>query len=560
MPVYTLRKTQLGVASLAIGYTLLGTSSASAEDVSVFPESSDIPVEVPQPEVVTDAAETSVFPPVEETPATVQKTQVRERAVSETSKPKVSKQDTSSPIAVENVDIEEENPFIRSVAPYATKASREDNLYTSVMIAQSILESGWGESTLASAPNHNLFGIKGDYQGSSVLLPTQEYLDGKWVTVKDAFRKYPSYYGSFKDNAQLLRNGVSWNKTIYKGTWREVAKTYQDATKALTGVYATDPNYHTKLNRIIQQFNLTRYDQDDTSYEERYIVQSGDYLYKIAKQYNTTVRAIKSANHLTSSRLFQGQSLVLPTGSQKKETKPAKVKKETNKETYTVAPGDTLWAIAKKHNLSVDQLKLTNQLTSNIIYAGQSLNLKPIKEVHASRKSPYELDVPFLSQHDPRWAYHRYGNDASRTIKENGCAIVSLAMIDSYFKGSLTSPATIADWAGLDHYVYGAGTAWSAFPAFAKSQGYHITNHGRNVSSALRAVGDGEVGLVSLRPGYFINGGHLSVIRGYNPNTQEVFINDPYDYDGRGKNNTRKGHALYHLVNDTSNIWTYRKA
>ena len=552
MPVYTLRKTQLGVASLAIGYTLLGTSSASAEDVSVFPESSDIPVEVPQPDVVTDAAETSVFPPVEETP--VQETPVQERSTEAAPK---------KPVAVENVDIEEDNPFIKSVAPYATKASREDNLYTSVMIAQSILESGWGESTLASAPNHNLFGIKGDYQGSSVLLPTQEYLDGQWVTIKDAFRKYPSYYESFKDNAQLLRNGVSWNRNIYKGTWREVAKTYQDATKALTGVYATDPNYHTKLNRIIQQFNLTRYDQDDTSYEERCTVQSGDYLYKIAKQYNTTVRAIKSVNHLTSSRLFQGQSLVLPTGSQNKETKtkvtPTK-KKETNKATYTVAPGDTLWAIAKKHNLSVDQLKLTNQLTSNIIYAGQSLNLKPIEKIIAQKKNPYELDVPFLSQHDPRWAYHRYGNDGSRTLKENGCAIVSLAMIDSYFKGSLTSPTTIADWAGLDHYVYGAGTAWSAFPAFAKSQGYHITNHGRNVSSALRAIGNGEVGLVSLRPGYFINGGHLSVIRGYNPNTQEVFINDPYDYDGRGKNNTHKGHALRHLVNDAANLWTYRKA
>ena len=53
------------------------------------------------------------------------------------------------------------------------------------MMAQAIVESGWGASTLSKAPNYNLFGIKGGYNGQSVYMDTWEYLNGKWLVKKN---------------------------------------------------------------------------------------------------------------------------------------------------------------------------------------------------------------------------------------------------------------------------------------------------------------------------------------------------------------------------------------
>lgn len=155
--------------------------------------------------------------------------------------------------------------FIADVGPQAKKVAASNGLYASVMIAQAALESDWGRSTLALAPNHNLFGIKGSYNGSSVAMKTSEYSASKgWYTVIANFRKYPTYSESLQDNANLLRNGVTYNKGIYSGAWLENTTSYGQATDHLEGIYATDPSYDTKLNSIIQQYNLTQYDTYDS--------------------------------------------------------------------------------------------------------------------------------------------------------------------------------------------------------------------------------------------------------------------------------------------------------
>ncbi|WP_314065830.1 GW domain-containing glycosaminoglycan-binding protein [uncultured Vagococcus sp.] len=152
--------------------------------------------------------------------------------------------------------------FVYESAISAQKAIKGGDLFASVMIAQAILESNYGKSELGTAPNHNLFGIKGKYNGAYVMKDTLEFdvQANKWVTVKAEFKKYPSKQESFEDNGDKLLNGVSWDKNYYRGTWKSVAKNYQNATKFLTGKYATDPTYHDKLNRIITEWNLTQYD------------------------------------------------------------------------------------------------------------------------------------------------------------------------------------------------------------------------------------------------------------------------------------------------------------
>ncbi|MBF2541710.1 GW domain-containing glycosaminoglycan-binding protein [Listeria seeligeri] len=152
--------------------------------------------------------------------------------------------------------------FINSISSQAMELCKKYKLYPSVMIAQASLESNWGRSELGTAPNYNLFGIKGSYNGKSVTMKTWEYSDSKgWYQIDAKFAKYPSYKESLEDNAKKLRNGPSWDSSYYKGAWRENAKTYKDATAWLQGRYATDNTYASKLNSLISQYNLTQYDK-----------------------------------------------------------------------------------------------------------------------------------------------------------------------------------------------------------------------------------------------------------------------------------------------------------
>ncbi|KRL67556.1 glycoside hydrolase family 73 protein [Companilactobacillus versmoldensis] len=154
--------------------------------------------------------------------------------------------------------------FLSMAVPMAQKAASEYGVYTSVMLAQAILESAWGTSQLATQGN-NLFGIKGDYNGSYVSMPTSEWSASQgWYQINANFRKYPSYLESFEDNGNKLRNGLSWDSTYYKGTWKENTSSYKDATAWLQGRYATAPNYDSSLNNLIETYNLTQYDSAST--------------------------------------------------------------------------------------------------------------------------------------------------------------------------------------------------------------------------------------------------------------------------------------------------------
>lgn len=63
--------------------------------------------------------------------------------------------------------------FINEIGNSAAAVANSNDMYASVMIAQALLESSYGSSGLASAPNYNLFGVKGSYNGQSVYMPTK---------------------------------------------------------------------------------------------------------------------------------------------------------------------------------------------------------------------------------------------------------------------------------------------------------------------------------------------------------------------------------------------------
>lgn len=151
--------------------------------------------------------------------------------------------------------------FIEIVGKTAQPLAAEQDLYASVMVAQAILESDWGNSKLTKEAN-NLFGIKGEYQGQSYRIETHEDDGtGKLHVIVAEFRKYPTYHISLQDNAALLKGGVSWDPEYYALTWRSRTKSYKDATAHLQGRYATDTKYAGKLNELIEQYDLTRFDK-----------------------------------------------------------------------------------------------------------------------------------------------------------------------------------------------------------------------------------------------------------------------------------------------------------
>ncbi|MEX2784724.1 glucosaminidase domain-containing protein [Streptococcus sp. H49] len=146
--------------------------------------------------------------------------------------------------------------FIQTIGPTAQEIAAANDLYASVMIAQAVLESDSGQSALSQAPNFNFFGIKGDYMGQSVTMATlEDDGSGHYYQVDADFRSYGSQRESLQDYAQLLQ------KDIYKNVRKTSARSYQEATAALTGTYATDTAYGEKLNRIIETYGLTIYDR-----------------------------------------------------------------------------------------------------------------------------------------------------------------------------------------------------------------------------------------------------------------------------------------------------------
>ncbi|PKF87861.1 peptidase P60 [Bacillus sp. BA3] len=124
-----------------------------------------------------------------------------------------------------------------------------------------------------------------------------------------------------------------------------------------------------------------------SAYAGSYQVKSGDTLDKISKANNTTVQQLKSQNHLTSNLIFPGQILKFNTLNTKNIDKTEK---------YVVKLGDTLSKIAKRYNLSLSALlKLnTNISNSDRIYIGQSIRVSgqaPASSSTAKTNATYKV-------------------------------------------------------------------------------------------------------------------------------------------------------------------------
>ena len=353
--------------------------------------------------------------------------------------------------------------FLRNIIPAAQNVARGKDIYTSVMIAQAALESGWGTSALSKAPNHNLFGVKGSYNGQSVNMQTLEDSGGQnYYSIQANFRKYPSYQESLEDYADKIVNGISGAPLFYSGAWKSKTNSYQDATAYLTGRYATDTAYGSKLNRIIEQFGLTKYDtetavnmaeeianqQTTTSSGDGYTVVSGDSLYAIARKTGTNIQDLLSLNELTlNSTIYPGQVLKLSSTSEvsaseeatttaeetsSEESASNEVQTSSSSGSYTVVSGDSLYAIARKTGTSIQDLLSLNGLNLNsVIHPGQVLQLSNAYESSSTEETVTTTEETASSEEtstsgNTQMYYVHQGDTLYRIARNNGISLSTL--------------------------------------------------------------------------------------------------------------------------------------
>lgn len=162
----------------------------------------------------------------------------------------------SIPTPGNSVDVKrmKQAQFIEFVGNSARQSMHETGVPASVTVAQAILETGWGKHTIGDAKN--LFGIKGQGPAGSVLAPTKEYINGKWVTVNAKFAKYDSYEQSITEHAKFFLRNRRYAKAMQvKGNPDDFARAIHQAG------YATAPNYADVLISLMKRYNLYRFDR-----------------------------------------------------------------------------------------------------------------------------------------------------------------------------------------------------------------------------------------------------------------------------------------------------------
>lgn len=217
--------------------------------------------------------------------------------------------------------------YVERFKDIAIEEMLKTGIPASIKLAQGMLESASGNSTLAREAN-NHFGIKchSSWTGKTILKDDD--------AAGECFRYYNSAEESFRDHSEFLKRShyaflFDLNRDDYKGWARGLKK----------AGYATNPRYPELLISLIERYGLDRYDKEET----------------VLAKVNREERVLAEI-----------------------EQKPAETKAEVTApavtmKVYEVAAGDTLYAISRKVGLSVDELKILNSLGGNDLKPGQLL-------------------------------------------------------------------------------------------------------------------------------------------------------------------------------------------
>lgn len=145
--------------------------------------------------------------------------------------------------------------FLATLYPHAEKAAKALGTQPEVLLAQSALETGWGQKIVRGnngAPSHNLFNIKADrrWQGDKANVSTLEFEHGVAVQQKADFRVYSDFEHSFNDFVSFIAEGDRYQDA------KKVAASPTQFIRALQDAgYATDPRYAEKVIKVMQSIS-----------------------------------------------------------------------------------------------------------------------------------------------------------------------------------------------------------------------------------------------------------------------------------------------------------------
>lgn len=223
--------------------------------------------------------------------------------------------------------------YINRYKAIAITEMNKSGIPASITLAQGLLESGNGNSSLAREAN-NHFGIKcnSDWKG-----PTTLRDDDK---IDDCFRVYNNPEESFRDHTEFVKRKryaflFELDKDDYKGWARGLKQ----------AGYATNPRYPELLISLVERYGLDQYDRKENNIE------------KIKREDRVLAQITES----------------IPEEKQEEIAKPAVVMK-----IYEVKKGDTLYSISRRFSLTVEDLQILNNLQKQDLQLGQLLLVSKI--------------------------------------------------------------------------------------------------------------------------------------------------------------------------------------
>jgi LysM repeat protein len=327
--------------------------------------------------------------------------------------------------------------YIHRFKDVAKKEMKNYKIPASITLAQAILESKAGESYLAREANNHFGIKCGDDWTGKRLLHDDDHKNEcfrVYDTPEESFRDHSKFLASKRRYAFLFRFPLTDYEAWAKGLKQAGYATDRSYPQKL--IYLIEKYHLDKYDREVleeMKIKVPETVRDTTKGEDKgekiiYEVKAGETLFSIAHKFGIPVREIKELNNLVDFDIYEGQILVLKVPEGKvledqaaaqvaalkdsiktkagKEIQNAKAKAVTDEKklhhpeernepnpqavkalsqvaggaaeeqaaiVHTVQPGETLYAIARRYGLGVDDLKKANRLTDNHLKVGQKL-------------------------------------------------------------------------------------------------------------------------------------------------------------------------------------------
>ncbi|OIL14492.1 peptidoglycan-binding protein [Oenococcus oeni] len=364
--------------------------------------------------------------------------------------------------------------FLNEIIESAINGWTQYKILPSLTAAQAILESGWGTSTLASE-YHNLFGIKGSYNGQTVDMPTEEYYSGAYHEIDDYFRVYASDSESITNYEELLSENSRYSNLIGETDAATAAEEiYEDG-------YATDPDYTEELEEIINEYNLTAWDSLAFKYSGTVVTTTGSTSTSTSSAASSassvssssatsssassaassassvssssatsssassaassasSVSSSSATSSSASSAASSASSVSSSSATSSSASSTSSSSTSSSSKSYTVASGDTLTSIAKAYGTTVSAIATANNISNpDYIYVGEVLTIGSSTSTSTSTSSTSSSSTSSSSK-----SYTVASGDTLTSIaKAYGVSISTLAKLNNISNTNLIYAGT----------------------------------------------------------------------------------------------------------------------